>query len=120
MGWSDSRKSETSQPGNEHDQDDSGPDHRTSTWQDLAKLVPPIPQDEVQERKDNEWEKPESHADMIHLRTAEFPKEDRSDEQLDKARETAGDGEGVTDLGGLGVKDESDEHPEIFEIRCLR
>lgn len=88
--------------------------------QDLTKLIPPIPQDEVQERKDNEWEKPEGHADMIHLRTAELPKKDRSDEQLDEACETTSDGERVTDLGSLRVGGWSDGHPETFEIRYAR
>lgn len=49
-------------------------------WQDLAELVPPILQNEVQEWKDDEREKPEGHADMIHLRAAEPPKEDRGNE----------------------------------------
>ena len=61
-------------------------------WQDLAGLVPPIPQNNVQEWKDNEWEKPEGHADMIHLRAAEPPKQDRGNEQLDEARDATGDG----------------------------
>lgn len=85
MGLSDSRVGEASQPGNEHDQNDPGPHHCASVWQGLARLIPSIPQDEVQERKDNEWKEPEGHADMIHLRTAKLPKEDGSNEQLDSA-----------------------------------
>lgn len=61
-------------------------------WEDLTELVPPIPQDEVQGRKDDEWEKHEAHAGMIHLRIVELPKEDGSDEQLDQARKTASNG----------------------------
>ena len=85
MGWNDSRVSETRQPGNKHDQDDSGPDHRTCMRQDLTKLVPPVPQDDVQEREDDEREEPERHADMVHPRAAEPLEEDGSDEQLDNA-----------------------------------
>lgn len=120
MGWSDSRVSETRQPGNEHDQDYSRPNHRTRVWQDLTGLVPPIPQDEVQEREGDEREKPESHADMVHLRTAKPSKEDGSDEQLDEACKATSNGQRVTNLGSLGIKGGSDEHPGIFEIRYVR
>lgn len=88
--------------------------------QDLTKLVPPIPQNEVQEREGNEWEEPERHANVVHLRTAIPAKEGGSDEKLDETRKTTGDGEGVTDLGSLGIKGGSDEAPGTFEIRYAR
>jgi len=89
-------------------------------WQDLTKLVPPIPQDEVQNREGNEWEEPERHANMIHLCTAIPAKEDRGDEKLNEARRTAGDGERVTDLGSLRIKGGSGEHLGTFKIRYAR
>ena len=92
MRWSDLHISQERKSGDEHGQDDSGPNHRTSMWQDLTGLVPPILQHDVQERKDNEWEKPDGHTDMVHLRTAEPPKENRSDERLNEARKAARDG----------------------------
>ena len=72
-------------------------------WENLTRLVPPIPQDEIQEWEDEEWEKPERHAGMVHLCTAEPPKKGRSDENLNEARKTPGDRQRVTNLGGLEV-----------------
>jgi len=112
--------SETRQPRNEHDQDDSRPDHRTCMWQDLTKLVPPVPQDEVQKREGNEWDEPERHANMVQLCTAIPAKEGRSDEKLNEASKTTGDRERVTDLGSLEIKGGSDEYLGAFEIRYAR
>ena len=70
-------------------------------WQDFAELVPSVPQDEIQKRKDNEWEEPERHAEVVHLRTAKPLKEDGSEEDLNEAREAARNGERVANLGSL-------------------
>ena len=81
-GWCDLRVSETRQPKNQRHQHDPRPYHRTCMWQDLTKLVPPVPQNKVQGRQDNEREKTQRHADVVHLRAAKPPKEGGSDEKL--------------------------------------
>lgn len=67
LGGAGSPKSESVQPDNKHDHDDPRPDYGTRIWQDLTELVLSVPQDEVQERKDDEREEPARHTVVVHL-----------------------------------------------------
>ena len=90
-------------------------------WQGLAKLVPPVPQNKVQGRQDDEREKPQQHAEVVHPCAAEPPKEDRSGEQLKGERKKAGGRERVTGLGSLEVNSGSDEHMNVQDpMRTLK
>ena len=103
MGWNALPKSERRHPGNKHSHDDSRPDDRTGLGQDFAKLVPSVPQDEVQKWEHDEREEPEGHADVVHLCTVKSLKENGGDGKLGKTIGETSNGEGVTDLGSLEV-----------------